>query len=75
MEPINEIHRHLSGFLGAHNGFGRGGIQGWMNLFSFYWETPGDAFEKAQAFIELAVKKRTTVRYRKWANRKKTDED
>lgn len=75
MEPINKIHRYLAAFLGAHKGFGRGGIQDWMNLFSFYWETPGDAFEKAQAFIELAVKKRTTMRYRKWASHKKTDED
>ncbi|MDY3907352.1 MAG: hypothetical protein SOZ42_01705, partial [Candidatus Enterosoma sp.] len=46
----------LAGFIGAHNGFSREELQGWLNLFCFYWNTYGSAFEKAQAFIELAVK-------------------
>lgn len=66
MEPINEVHRYLAGFIGAHNGFSRKELQGWLNLFCFYWNTCGSAFEKAQAFIELAVKKRTKLRYRDW---------
>lgn len=32
--------------------------------FFFCWNTRGRAFEKAQAFIELAVKKRAKLRYR-----------
>lgn len=74
MEPINEVHRYLSGFIGAHRGFSREELRGWLNLFCFYWNTPGDVFKKAQAFIELAVKKRTKLRYRQWRNTKKPDE-
>lgn len=68
MEPIDEVHRYLAGFIGAHSGFSREELQGWLNLFCFYWNAGGKAFEKAQAFIELAVKKRTRLRYREWKN-------
>lgn len=61
MEPINEVNCYLAGFIGAHNVFSREELQGWLNLFCFYWNTYGSAFKKAQAFIELAVKKRTIV--------------
>lgn len=27
MEPVNEIHRYLSGLVGSHRGFSRGGLQ------------------------------------------------
>ena len=64
MELINEVHRYLAGFIGAHNGFSREEIQGWHNLFCFYWNTYESAFEKAQAFIELAKKKYAQLRYR-----------
>ena len=70
MEPVNEIHRYLSGFAGSHRGFSRGGLQDWLNLFCFYWNTPGDAFQKAQTFIEPAVKKRKILRYRSWGKAK-----
>lgn len=66
MEPINEVHRYLSGFIGSHRGFSRGGLQGWLNLFCLWWNTPGDAFVKAREFIKLATKKRVMVRYRDW---------
>jgi len=39
-------------------------------LFRFIWDTPGDASQKAQAFIELAVKKRAKLRYREWKKSK-----
>lgn len=74
MEPINKIHRYLSGFIGSHRGFSRGELQDWLNLFCFYWNTDGDAFQKAQAFIELAVKKRSILQYRDWSKMKKHDE-
>ena len=62
MEPINEVHRYLAGFIGAHNGFSREELQGWLNLFCFYWNTYGSAFEKAQAFIELYPSKIPTLK-------------
>ncbi len=56
MEPINEAHRYLVGFVGAHSGFPREELQGWLNLFCFCWNACGSAFEKAQTFIESVVK-------------------
>ena len=73
MDSVNEIHRYLSGFIGSHLGFSRKELQDWLNLFCFYWNTPGDAFQKAQAFIELAVKKRKILRYRSWGMAKSAD--
>ena len=73
MEPINEVHRYLSGFIGSHRGFDRSELQGWLNMFCFWWNTPGDAFQKAQEFIKLAVKKRVMMRYRDWKGRKRID--
>ena len=73
MEPVNEIRRYLSGFVGSHRGFSRDGLQDWLNLFYFYRNTPGDAFQKAQAFIELAVEKRKILRYRSWGKAKNSD--
>ena len=73
MEPVNEIHRYLSGFVGSHRGFSRDGLQDWLNLFYFYWNTPGDSFQKAQAFIELEAKKRKILRYRSWGKAKNSD--
>lgn len=73
MEPINEVHRYLSGFIGSHRGFSRDGLQGWLNLFCFWWNTPGDAFVKAQEFIKLAAKKRVIMRYRDWKKGKTFD--
>ena len=73
MDPINRVHRYLSGFIGAHRGFLRDELRNWLNLFCFYWNTPGDAFQKAQSFIEIAVKKRVIIRYRDWKNTKSND--
>ncbi len=73
MEPINKVHRYLAGFVGAHSGFSREELQGWLNLFCFYWNTSGNAFEKAQAFIEIAVKMRKKLRYRDWKNLENSD--
>ena len=75
MEPINEAHRYLAGFIGAHSSFSREELQGCLNLFCFYWNTCGSAFEKAQAFIELAVKKHTELRYRDWKDPENIDKD
>ena len=73
MEPANGIRRCLSGFAGSHRGFSRDGLRDWLNLFCFYWNTPGEAFQKAQAFVELAAKKRKILRYRSWGKAKNSD--
>ena len=73
MEPINKVHRYLKGLMFSHRGFSRERLQGWLDLFSFYWNTRGDVEQKAQAFIEYAVKMRKKLRYREWGSRKKND--
>lgn len=70
MEPINKVHRYLKGFLRAHRGYSRDDLQNWLNLFCFMWNEKGSAAKKAQAFIELAVRKRVILRYRDWKNSK-----
>ncbi len=70
MEPANEIHRCLSGFAGSHRGFSRDGLQDWLDLSCFYRNAPGDTFQKAQAFVGLAAKKRKILRYRSWGKAK-----
>lgn len=75
MEPINEVDRYLAGFIGVYNGFSRKKLQGWLNFFCFYWNTYESAFEKAQAFIELAEKKCAQLRYRDQKNPENIDKD
>lgn len=69
MDPINKVHRYLSGFIDAHSIFSRDELQSWLNLFCFYWNNSGNEFQKAQKFIELAAKKRIKLRYRKLKKR------
>lgn len=73
MEPVNRVHRLLELFLKRHGGYKREELQGWLNLFAFWYNTPGTAMEKAIKFIEMAVKKRRMLRYRAWGSKKKRD--
>jgi predicted RNA-binding Zn-ribbon protein involved in translation (DUF1610 family) len=66
MEPINKVHRELKRFLSRHGGYSRDDLQDWLNLFAFIYNTPGDKYQKAQTFIELAIKMRIRLRYREW---------
>lgn len=66
MEPINEVHRELKKFLSRHGGYSRDDLQDWLNLFAFIFNTPGDKYQKAQIFIEMAIKMRIKLRYREW---------
>lgn len=75
MEPVNRVHRFLELFLKRHGGYKREDLPGWLNLFAFWYNTPGSAMEKAIKFIEMAVKKRKMLRYRAWGSKKKRDED
>jgi transposase-like protein len=70
MEPINEVHRELKKFLSRHGGYSRENLQDWLNLFAFIFNTPGDKYQKAQIFIEMAIKMRMRLRFREWAKPK-----
>lgn len=74
MEPVNRVHRLLELFLKRHGGYKREDLPGWLNLFAYWYNTPGTAMEKAIKFIEIAVKKRKMLRYRAWGSKKKLDE-
>ena len=50
-----------------------GRIAGLAESILLLLEQAGDAFKKAQAFIELAVKKRKILRYRSWGKAKDSD--
>jgi transposase-like protein len=75
MEPVNKVHRLLELFLKRHGGYKREDLPGWLNLFAYWYNTPGTAMEKAIKFIEMAVKKRKMLRYRAWGSKKKHDGD
>ena len=64
MEPVNEVHRYLKGFLRCHRGYSRRNLQDWLNLFCFIWNEGGTKAQKAQKFIEKAIKKRALLRFR-----------
>ena len=40
------------------------------NRFAFIFNTPGDKYQKAQIFIEMAIKMRMRLRFREWAKPK-----
>lgn len=73
MEPVNKVHRLLKKFMSRHGGYGRGRLQDWLNLFAFYFNTPGKPFEKANEFVKYAIEKRGVLRYRDWAGVEKDD--
>ena len=64
MEPVNEVHRYLKGFLRCHRGYSRRNLQDWLNLFCFIWNEGGTKAQKAQKFIEKAIKKKALLRFR-----------
>lgn len=74
MDPVNRVHRLLELFLKRHAGYDREDLPGWLNLFAFWYNTPGNAMEKAIRFIEFAVGKRRMLRYRAWGCRKSDGE-
>lgn len=68
--PVNRLHNFVKRFLRAHGGYDRERLQDWLNLFWFIMNGPEDLYEKALAFIELAVSSRKKVPYREVFPRK-----
>jgi len=75
MEPVNKVHRFLELFLKRHGGYRREDLRGRLNLFAFWYNTPGSAMEKAIKLIEMVARKRKMLRYRAWGSKKKHDGD
>ena len=64
LAPINKYHSLLARFMREHSGFDRGHLQDWMNLFWFITNGPENHFEKVAWFMDMAMKKKVTLRYR-----------
>lgn len=63
MQPINDFHGSIQSFLRAHRSFERRNLQDWLNLFCFFWNTPGTNERKAVVLTEKVVSKRQIIRY------------
>lgn len=70
LDPVNDLHSKLKEFLRAHKGFRRENLQDWLNLFWFVWSDPENRYEKAAKFLEMAVSRKTVIRYRDFYSKK-----
>ena len=64
MNPVNRCHDILKKFLGAHSGFLRDDLQGYLNLFAFISNPPVDLLEKVELVIKMAFENPKLLRYR-----------
>jgi len=64
MNPVNRAHAILKKFLNTHSGFDRNDLQGYLNLFAFVTNPPGDLLEKVELVIKTAFENPKLLRYR-----------
>ncbi|MDR0764127.1 MAG: hypothetical protein LBE65_00850 [Synergistaceae bacterium] len=64
MNPVNRAHAILKKFLNTHGSFDRDDIQGYLNLFAFVTNPPGDLPEKVEPVIKTAFENPKSLRYR-----------
>ena len=74
LDRINNIHALLKLFLDSHSGFLRKDIQGYLDLFAFIMNPPSSKLKKADKFLEIAIKRRTHLKYREFYSKKCDDE-
>jgi len=64
MNPVNRAHAILKKFLYTHSSFDRDDLQGYLNLFSFVTNPPGNLLEKVELVIKTAFENPKSLRYR-----------
>ena len=64
MQPINDFHGSIKSFLRAHRSFERKNLQDCLNLFCFFWNTPGTNERKVVILTDKVVSERQIIRYR-----------
>jgi len=64
MNPVNRAHAILKKFLNTHSSFNREDLQGYLNLFAFVTNPPGDLLEKVEVVIKTAFENPKLLRYR-----------
>jgi transposase-like protein len=66
MDRINDVHSLLKAFLDSHSGFLRHHLDDYLNLFAFIMNPPKNKLKKVEIFLEMAIKTKATLRYRKF---------
>lgn len=64
LRDVNRLHFPLKAFLDRHRGFDRGGLAGWLDLFSVVANPPSGATGKAALALDRATSSPKTLRYR-----------
>lgn len=64
LDPINDAHSRLKGFLRANEPFRRSGLQDYLNLFSVVFNPPGEVILKVELVLKRMIQTRKTMRYR-----------
>ena len=75
LDRINDIHSLLKIFLDSHSGFLREYLQDYLNLFVLISNPPYNKLEKADLFLERALRTRVSLKYRDFYRCDKTKED
>ena len=68
LEPVNRICYLLKCFLGAHSGFDRDDLQGYLDLFSVAVNEPSNKLEKVAMVLDRAMRCPKTLRFREYYN-------
>ena len=51
MDPVNIVHRYFKRFIHRHGGYLREGLQGWLDLSSYWMNAFGTPFDKARNLL------------------------
>lgn len=65
LEKINHLHFLLKQLLKSHGRFRRDELQGYLDLFTFWMNLPGDRWTKSFRLIEMGLNPPVVQRYRK----------
>lgn len=64
LQPVNRACFFLKRFLGAHGGFDRDDMQGYLDVLSVMANPPEDKMEKVAMVLDRAMRYPKTLRYR-----------
>ena len=68
LDPVNDACNLVKRFLGAHPGFRRVDLPGYLDLFSVAMNEPTDKMEKAAMLLDRAMLYPKTLRFREFYN-------
>ena len=75
LDRINNVHSLLQYFLNSHSGFFRKYTDDYLNLFVFIMNPPHNKLQKAELFLDIAIRTRVSLKYREFYKSEPTDED